>query len=259
MPQCRVRVTATNFGSGGSPAHFNLQVVGETQPRHRDDPNGGESRRSVRPVSRISRLDRVPFCTDAANFRWIYDAQDDDVVETFQPVTHAQLGKCTRPDRRRHATSSVPATIRLPRESPLRRLRLLHLAGGLGRHRDDGKRAGALLHQQEPLVAASGHGQRRLLRSLRQLRRTSRTARSSARAWRRMAASGRRSVHVRSAVHRRRSSAAWRRRTTTSIRPKGSSACRSRARRRCSRRACSASQPSSAGAGDGPRRLRASC
>jgi hypothetical protein len=92
-PECRVRVTATNFGSGGSPATFNLQIVGETRP-----PTG-----TVQTVVNTTTgttgeqdlpLGRADFCTDAANFRWIYDQQDDDIVETFNPATQAQLGRC---------------------------------------------------------------------------------------------------------------------------------------------------------------------
>jgi hypothetical protein len=90
-PQCKVEVTASNFGSA---ATFNLQIIGETHP-----PTG-----TVHKVVNIPSgttgdqdlpLGRVPFCTDAANFRWIYDAQDDDVVETFNPATQFPLGRCT--------------------------------------------------------------------------------------------------------------------------------------------------------------------
>jgi len=91
-PECRVRVTATNFGSGGSPATFNLQIEGETRPVT------GTVEAVVNTSTGASgslNLERVPFCTDAADFRWIYDEQDDDVVETFHPITEAPLGRCT--------------------------------------------------------------------------------------------------------------------------------------------------------------------
>ena len=91
-PVCKVKVTATNFGSGGSPAHFNLHIAGETRPatgvaQTVVSTNGGTASGNL-------PFDRVPFITDAANFRWIYDAQNDFTVETFQPVSHAQLGVC---------------------------------------------------------------------------------------------------------------------------------------------------------------------
>ncbi|HXK23592.1 MAG TPA: hypothetical protein VMS55_13045 [Myxococcota bacterium] len=92
-PECRVQVTATNFGSGGSPAHFNLQIQGETKPVT------GTAQTVVNPaggtVDGNLPFDRVPFCTDAANFRWIYDANHDFTLETFQPTSHARLGTCS--------------------------------------------------------------------------------------------------------------------------------------------------------------------
>jgi hypothetical protein len=94
QPECTIEVTATSFGSGGSPATFDLQIVGETLPAtgtvHKVvDPLVGTTGEQDLP------LGRVEFCTDAANFRWIYDEEDNDVVETFHPITAAPLGKCT--------------------------------------------------------------------------------------------------------------------------------------------------------------------
>ena len=98
-PECTVKVTATSFGSGGSPATFNLQIVGETKPVTGtaeavvNIPAGG--------VSGEIPTDRVDFINDGANFRWIYDEEDDDVVETFHPVSHSQLGICEIDDSTR--------------------------------------------------------------------------------------------------------------------------------------------------------------
>jgi hypothetical protein len=91
-PQCHVQVTATNFGSGGSPAHFNLQIAGETKPVT------GAAQTVVNPAGGTTdgniTTDRVNFITDATNFRWIYDPQRDGQLETFQATSHARLGTC---------------------------------------------------------------------------------------------------------------------------------------------------------------------
>lgn len=90
-PRCQVEVTASNFGSS---ATFNLQIVGETRPVT------GTIETVVNPASGGTsgtfQTERVPFMTDAGNFRWIYDEDqpEDNTVETFQPVSHTQLGIC---------------------------------------------------------------------------------------------------------------------------------------------------------------------
>lgn len=93
-PECKVEVTATSFGSGGSPATFNLQILGETSPvtgtvQEVVNPAGGSTTGTI-------ETPRVPFMTDVGNFRWIYDEDqpEDNVVETFHPVSQAQLGIC---------------------------------------------------------------------------------------------------------------------------------------------------------------------
>lgn len=90
-PTCRLRVTASDFGAAGSPATFDLDVEGETKPVT------GTIEVAATPGVQTSGdidFDRVNFITDAANFRWIYDAEDDDIVETFEPATSIQRGVC---------------------------------------------------------------------------------------------------------------------------------------------------------------------
>ena len=94
-PECKVEVTATSFGSGGSPATFNLQILGETSPVTGTvetvvNPAGGSTSGTI-------DTPRVPFMTDVGNFRWIYDEDEpeDNRVETFHPISQAQLGICT--------------------------------------------------------------------------------------------------------------------------------------------------------------------
>jgi hypothetical protein len=90
-PTCTLRVRASDFGSGGSPALVALDVVGETKPVT------GTVEVAVTPGVPTTGgidFDRVSFITDAANFRWIYDEEDDDIVETFEPATEVQRGVC---------------------------------------------------------------------------------------------------------------------------------------------------------------------
>lgn len=89
--QCTVRVTALDFGSAGSPATVDFEVLGETRPV------SGTLHAAVDTASGVSGgfdSDRVLFITDAANFRWIYDEEDDDIVETYEPVSQNPLGIC---------------------------------------------------------------------------------------------------------------------------------------------------------------------
>jgi len=89
---CTVRVTATGFGSAGAPADVDLVITGETQPVT------GTVQTQIQVGSQTSgdiTLERVLFIQDGDDFRWVYDDDADDVVETYEPDAVTQRGECT--------------------------------------------------------------------------------------------------------------------------------------------------------------------